>query len=155
MTLHPDLLKWIYASVSVMLKPVVEDELGIKFYVEGVDRETDSAFENESVLLRIVGPTYIPGQGEDRYKVEVLALVTNLPGHNQNAYMPLSRGGTLANNLSSPIPIKKYGDGEEHIGCLDIDRDSREFVRVVNYGLIEKDLTVHQVGVVANYEITL
>jgi hypothetical protein len=65
--------------------------------------------------------------------------------------------GTIANALSGPIPVYRYGGGDEtQVGCLDIDGDDAEnFLRIVHFGKFEKDTEAYQAAVIAKFEIYL
>lgn len=135
------------------VEPTVNGLTDVRLFMEGVDEEIESAFEMDSVVLRINGPWFTPGSGEDHYRVEALVLMTELVGGDQK-YTIYTNAGKVAESLSTPIPVYRYGDGGNLIGCLVPDRNAREFVRVVEYGVIEKDTPVRQMGVLARYEIT-
>mgnify|MGYP006879612758 CR=1 FL=1 len=145
-----------YATLEAMLKDTVET-LGIEYYVEGISKETETAFTKDSALLRVTGPLYYSGSSQDIYKFEVLVLITDLQQTNGSGYDIHTRAGVIAQTLSNVIPVYRHGDEDPAtlVGCLQKDRDSREFVRVVNYGIIEKDIEVKQMGVLAKYEICI
>lgn len=156
MSFEPKMGKWVQASLALMLKPIVEG-LQIEFYMEGLSKEIESAFTRDSGLLRITGPIYYDWPGEDLYKFELLVLITDLNENRDSGWDIHTRAGVIAQALSTVIPVYRYGDEDPAtlVGCLERDRESREFVRVVNYGIIEKDIDVRQVGVLAKYEISI
>lgn len=151
--LDADLMKYLHSSVIRHIKPTI-DSMDIQFYVEGLDEEIESAFENDSALLRINGPWYYPLNSVDYYRVELMVLMTELSGISENKYKLMDNIGKVANKLSEIIPVNRHGDGGELISCLQTDREAREFVRIVNYGVIEKDYTVRQMSAIARYEIS-
>lgn len=152
--INPKLPRYVTASVAQLLKAQVE-ALDLTFFVEGVDVEASEWFQTDSAVLRVVGPTYYPGSGIDRYKFEVMVMVTDLLSGGQNGFLNHDRIGTIANVLCSPIPVFAYTDGDAQVGCLDIDPDAREYLRIVPFGKLDPDTEVVQAAVIANYEICL
>ena len=100
----PKLIRYLYSSVSALLKPL-SDTLGLLFFVEGVNEELDSWFRNDSVLLRINGPWTVPLQGETYHRVEVFVMLTDLVTKGENPYVLFDRAGAIAQALSQRIPI--------------------------------------------------
>ena len=148
---------WVLASVAEHLRPTIRTSLGMTYFVEGVDVESPEWFSTDSAVLRVTGPWYRPGGGIDRYKFEVMLMVTDLYATSENRFQLHNRMGTIANALSGPIPVYKYGGGDEsQVGCLDIDRDAADdFLRIVHFGKIDKDQEAYQAAVIAKYEICL
>ena len=153
---EPNIGKWVNQSIALATKETIES-LSIEFYMEGVSKEIESAFTRDSALLRTTGPVHYAGADQDLYKFEVLVLLTDLKSTNQSGWDIHSRAGAIAQLLSTDIPVYRHGDTDPAtlVGCLQRDRDSREFVRIVNYGIIEKDIEVKQMGVLAKYEICI
>lgn len=152
----PQLPRWLVTSLGILVKPIVEGDLGVQFYIEGVNDESEGVFEQDSVVLRINGPWFDNRTGEERIICEVLLMITDLIGENENAYKILNEAGTLANTLSGNITVNRHGDEDPATtyGILVPDRTSREFVRVVNYGILDKDMRVKQCAVIARYELS-
>lgn len=153
--MNVNLPKWVTASVAVNLKAVVDTLTGVEFFVGGVDREEPDQFQKDSIVLRINGPWVRYGSGITRYKFEVMALITDIQTNSENGYQLMNWAGTIANTLSGPIPVYEYPDASAQVGCLDIDRDTDDFLRIVPFGKIEKDTEIHQAAVIARYEICL
>lgn len=159
MYIDPNLARWVSASISDLLRPVIEDDLNLVFWTEGVDFEEQNLFQKDNAVLRVTGPLFFPGSNQDKYVFEVFVLLTDLFGTTTDAYNLMRQTGTVANTLSRPIPVYRYGGGpdddESLVGCLDIDGNSREFVRQLNYGVIDKDTRVKQMAVIARYELLI
>lgn len=146
--------KWVTASVAEHLRDLIRNTIGYTYFVEGVDVESPEWFNTDSAVLRVVGPWYRPGSGVDRYKFEVMLMVTDLYNTTENRWKLTSNMGTIANALSDPVPVFAYGDGDQQVGCLDIDSDSADdFLRIVPFGKFEKDTEGYQAAVVVKYEI--
>lgn len=156
MSYDPKVGKWSELSIAIFVKNVV-DPLGITFFIEGVSKEIESAFTTDSAVLRITGPSFWEGSGESVYKFEVLVLFTDFHGKNDSGWDLSTRAGVMAQALSTVIPVYRHGDEDPAslVGCLQRDRDSREFVKTVQYGIIQKDANVKQTGVLAKYELCL
>lgn len=148
--------KWVTASVAENLRPLIRTTLGMTYFVEGVDVESPEWFNTDSAVLRVTGPWYRPGSAVDRYKFEVMLMVTDLYNTTENRWQLHSRMGSIANALSGPIPVLAYTDGDQQVGCLDIDEDAADdFLRIVHFGKFEKDSEAYQAAVIAKYEIRL
>lgn len=156
--LDPNLARWVTSALSKTLQPIVVDDLEITFWTEGIDFEERTLFQTDNAVLRVTGPKYVAGSGEDWNQFEVLVLLTDLFSTTKDAYAQMRQGGIIANTLSQPIPVYRTGTGPDDdqslVGCLTVDRTSRDFVRQVNYGILDKDTRVKQAGVIARYEIT-
>jgi len=153
--IEPRLARWVTSSVALHLKTLIETTLSLQFFVEGVDREEKDWFRKDSVVLRVVGPTPVFGSGVTRYRFEVMTMLTDLVDDTANGFLNYDRLGTIGNALCGPIPVFKYGDGDAQVGCLDIDRNASEPLRIVQFGKMDKDTEVVQGAVIARYEICL
>lgn len=154
---EPRLGRWVQASIALLLKETIEETLGIEYFVEGMHEEIESAFTKDSAVLRVTGPIFYDQPGCALYKFEVLVLLTDYPKTSETRYNLENWAGEIAKLLSDVIPVYRHGDEDPatQAGCLQRDRSSREFVRTVNFGLIDKDSSIRQVGVLAKYEIEL
>ena len=147
--------RWVTASLAQHLKPLIETDLSLQFFVEGVDREEKNWFRRDSVVLRVSGPTPYFGGGSTRYRFEAMVMLTDMVSDSANGFLNHDRLGIIANALSGSIPVLKYGDGNAQVGCLSGDTSTPEFIRVVQFGKMDKDTEVIQGAVMARYEITL
>lgn len=146
--------RYMISSISRTLDPIVT-AAGYAFWVEGIDFDTSSILKQDNSVLRIIGPWFYAGSGKDRYKVEVTVLTTDLLDHSSSAYELSETVGAIAAALAGPIPVNRWGDGNALIGCLDIDPDAKDFLRVVDHGIIEKDTRVKQMSVIAKFQIEI
>lgn len=147
--------RWATASVAEHLRTLIRTTLSMTYFVEGVDVESPEWFTTDSAVLRVTGPWYFPGSSRDRYAFEVMVLVTDLYNTTDNRFQLHDRLGSIANALSGPIPVYKYGGDDSQVGCLDIPEDPDEFLRIVHFGKFEKDTEAYQAAVIAKYEICL
>jgi len=153
MSLEPNMGRWAAASVAQHLKTPIATTLGLTYFVEGVDRESPAWFQTDSAVLRVTGPKMKFGSGTTRYQFEVMVMLTDLVDDSENGFLNHDRLGAIANALCDPIPVFAYGDGDAQVGCLDIDRNAAEFLRIVHFGKMDKDTEVVQAAVIAHYEI--
>ena len=153
-TIETRLPKWVTSTLAINLKAKTE-ELGLQFYVESVDREQSSFFQDDTSVLRVTGPTMVFGSGVIRYKFEVMVLITDLVSDSHNRYQPINWAAEIANELNAPIPVYQYPDGDTQAGCLEWDRNASEPLRIVQFGELDKDSEVIQAAVIARYEICL
>ena len=155
MALNYRLPRWVTASVAELVRPIATD-LGLTFFVEGVDQETPAWFQTDSLVLRVTGPVVETNSAsETLYRFEVMTMLTDLLHGGENGYQNHDRLGTIANALCGVIPIFKYGDGDAQVGCLTADRKAREFLRLVQFGKLDQHSEVVQGAVVVKYEICL
>ena len=154
MSFNPNLQRYIIASLSRILEPVVT-AANFQFWVETVDFDESEILQQDNAVMRIIGPEWTPGAGVDIYKVEVVVLLTDLLNHDGNAYDLINASGKVAETLSNPIPVQEWGGLETLLGCLDLDPNADEPLRVVSYGVIDKDTRAKQQAVIAKYEIRL
>ena len=152
--MEPKLHRYAISSLSRVLKPVVEGE-NYAFWIEGVSFDQSSVLKQDNSVLRVIGPWYYMGSGKDRYKLEVTVLTTDLLDHSSSAYELSETVGAIAAALSNPIPVARWGDGDASIGCLDIDPDAKEHLRIVDHGVIDKDTRVKQASVIAKFQIEI
>jgi hypothetical protein len=154
MAIEVQMGRWCVASIAQTLAPIAAS-LNLTFFVEGVDMESKDWFQKDSLVLRVTGPLPVMGIGTTRYKIEAMCMLTDLHNGGQNGFQNHDRLGTITNALCGPIPILKYGGDESQVGCLDIDKDAKEFIRPVHFGKLDKDNEVVQAAVIAKYEICL
>jgi hypothetical protein len=152
MSIEVKMGRWVTASLAKKLKTPIE-ALGLTFFVEGVDRESPAWFRTDSTVLRVTGPKHKFGSGTIRYQFEVMVLLTDLVDDTENGFLNHDRLGTIANELCNAVPVFALGDGGAQVGCLDIDRNAKEFLRTVHFGKLDKDTEVVQGAVIAMYEI--
>jgi hypothetical protein len=154
-TIETRLPKWVIASLAILLRAKIVDDLEWTFYVEGIDRETSQFFQDDSVVLRVVGPTIVFGGGQNRYKFEVMCLITDLVSDSHNRYQLTNVAAEIANELNAPVPVFQHPDSGTQAGCLDWDRDADKPLRIVPFGELDKDSEVTQSAIIAYYEICL
>jgi hypothetical protein len=151
--MDPNLPKWVQASLCLIMKAVADDE-SVEFFSEGVDEETPKAFQRNSILLRINGPSILRSQS-DSYSIQVQVVVTDLVTPKKNSYEHFQRVGAIASKLEESLPINRHGDGGTLVGCLSPERGSREVVKIVHFGQVDDAVKVRQSAVLANFELHL
>jgi len=150
--MNVNLPRWMFSSMVEHFRTVTP--AGVAYFVEGVDEEEASNFQNDSMLFRMDGPfAYQSSGGEEWYKVEIQILLTDLVAlTGDNAYDIYAWAGIVQGDmLNSSLPIYRYGSGVEDddslIGCLAPDPSVTNNIRVASYGMIDKDYRVKQVSV--------
>jgi hypothetical protein len=155
MSVNALLPRWVTASVTEHIRSTVVDDLGLTFFVEGVDLESPEWFQTDSLVLRVTGPTVAQGSGQTIYRFEVMTMLTDLVSGGSNGFLNHDRLGTIANVLSGPIPVLNYGTGLVQVGCLDVDSRAKDFLRIVHFGKLDTHSEVVQGAVIVSYEICL
>lgn len=151
--MDPNLPRWVQASISLIFETVATAE-AVEFFVEGVDEETPAAFQRDSLLLRINGPTTLRSQS-DSYSIQVQIVVTTLSTQKRNSYDHFQRCGVLASKLEESLPINRYGGDNSLVGCLSPERGSRDIVKITHFGQVDDAVKVRQSAVLANFELHL
>ena len=148
MSFNPDLPKWIHASLMKHFKTVA-DGIGVEYYAEGLDDPTSDVYQNTNLSLRIDGPWSREGSSLTDYWVEVQAFLTVI-GDLENHYTVLDYAGTVAQSLRGVIPVYQIPESPlTQVGCLDIDRETVESVRIVNFSRVSESSKVKQISVIA------
>ena len=154
MSFNPNLQRYVIASLSRIVEPVLDTQT-YEFWVESVDFDESEILKQDNAVLRVIGPDWKPGAGIDTYRFEVVVLFTDLLSHGGNAYSLITSCGKVAEALANPIPVQEWGGSQDLQGCLDLDPQADEPVRLVSYGVIDKDTRVKQQAVIVKYEIHL
>ena len=149
MTFDPKIQRYVIASLDAVLRVTIED-LGFKFWIEGIDFDEAEIVQSDNVVLRVIGPWYRPNSG--RYDFEIFVMTTELEDLSKNAFKLGEVSGTVAQILSVPVPVNKLGGGGALIGCLDI-KDPKNYLRVVNFGVADKNSKIKQMAVIVKYEL--
>lgn len=149
-----DLKRYIIASLNRVIEPVVAAE-DYNFWIEGIDFDESEVLNSDNAVLRVLGPDLYPRSGKQHYKVEVIVLVTDLLDYSSNSYELTNTVGKIAATLENPVPVNEWGDGDAFLGCLDVDPGARQFLRIVDFGVIQKDTRVKQMAVMVKYHIDL
>lgn len=146
----PNLPRWIVASLTQYFKDVA-DGLNLHYFVEGIDEEEPEDFNRSSALFRVNGPDARLGGGKEIHRLELQILLTNLGNTQGDAYEPYRWAGKFQQVMLGPLPIYKYGTGPDDdqslIGCLIPDPLVLDFVRIVNYGQMNRTARVYQISV--------
>jgi hypothetical protein len=151
--MNVNLPRWTFSSMAKHWSTVA-GTIGVNYFVEGVDEEEAGDFQADSILFRMDGPIAYQGSSIDEwYKVEMQLLLTDVVAlTNDSAYEIYEWAGIIQGSmLNDTLPIYRYGSGLEDddslVGCLMPDPDTENNIRVVSYGMIDKDWRVKQVSV--------
>ena len=155
--IDPNLPRYLMSSLSVRFAAVATT-LGINFYVEEVDEDERDDHKQNKAEFRMNGPYTYEGSGVTYHKIELQVLLTRFnreTGH--NAYDIFDWAGAYQLSMSTAIPIYDYGDGIVDpvlIGCLEVDSNVREPIRIVNYGQVDRTTRVVQMSVNGKFTFT-
>lgn len=148
--------RWIFASISKH----IDDRKGtLDLYIEGQYRQ--NRVKKDNIELRMDGP-YITEINKNYFDVyvEINILVSSYMD-NTNYHRIHEDVGIVANILSSPVGLYKYGnslvDTGEQFGCLTLiqDTQSRDRVQINHFGIINPQDNLMQASVEAHYKIFL
>ena len=150
-----NLPRWLQASLNTYFKDI-SDGIPLPFFVEVIDEDTINVFQQDHVILRMVGPMLYEGSKGERWAtLEVQILLTDIRQSSENAYNIFTWAGIFQEAMLAPIPIYRYGTGPSDddtlLGCLQPDPGVRNHVRTVNYGQMDKELRITQMSVIARY----
>lgn len=145
---------WITASLNKYFKEGLAAR-GIIAHVEGDEMDTSAL--GDFVEVRIDGPYFRERARHDfLVKVEVNLLVQSTIEVSKNLYTPQVMSGIASALMARAIPIQKYPDSSDYLGCLRIDDDRpRDICRVSDFGQIETDTPIRQFTIECHYKMEL
>jgi len=144
--------KWIVASVAKYLEPVAA-ACGIGYYVDGVHERGDLMRESHAEI-RITGPFTKTLDGMvDRHDVIVNVLITAQMHMLENSYDMFEWAGKFQEAMLSTIPIKKYGDGDELLGCLKPRDRKADSISIFHFGQVKGTDRLRQTEIDGTFEI--
>ena len=153
-----NLPRWIFSSVVWHFKTIADDN-NIPYFVEGIDERDPNSMNQSHVEIRVTGPE-IKEISNEYYNVEVVInfLLTSLMDMTgSRAYEIINWCGILSDEMNSPIPIYKYGDGAEDddslINCLRIRKNKSDSVKIYHFGQVSKTDRVRQSEIDAVYDM--
>ncbi len=161
MSVDPNLVRWIFASVSFTLKAVAIGN-NIPVIVEGVDDETDTFTDaTDTVEIRISGPYTKELSGEYHIWVDInILLKSRFDGATKNRHTILTNAGLFHEAMDQPLMVYKYGseegvDDNSYVGCLTPRSGKNDTIRVIHFGKVDPTDKVKQSAVDARYEMYL
>ena len=148
------LSRWLIASMAVSFQPVAVG-LSLPYYVEGLDERTASIVEADHAEFRFTGP-FITEIGPGNYKIGMLGnvLLSKLMGMESNAYSIVDWAGAFQNHMLDPLPVYKWGDGGDLLGCLTVD-NKKENIKVYHFGQVSMTDRIRESEVNALYNMEL
>ncbi len=142
-----NIVRWIWSSVSKHFD-LIKNE--IPFYVEGQDHKD----EEDSAELRINGPfVNNPSKGYWKIDADINILITATM--DQDFYRIYKIIDQFLEGFTSIIPVYKYGDSGEQLGCLILQTDIQDAIIISNFGRIEPSLRVQQSTINGIYTIEI
>lgn len=160
MPANPNWTRWIFASVSYILKTIATDN-SIPVIVEGVDDETDTFTDaTDHVEIRISGPYTKELPGEYHIFVDVNVILTSrFDGKQKNRHAILVNAGLFHEVMDQPLKVYKYGkedeDDDSYVGCLVPRSGKNDTVRVIHFGKVDPTDKVKQSVVDVRYVMYL
>lgn len=145
--------RYVVTSLQKLLDPI--SGTAFAFWVEGINFDESEIFTQDNLVLRVIGPEFVPGGGEDVYRFDIFVMGTCLLDLEKNRFAFSEKMGAVAAALVPAIPINRWGDGDALIECLEPDRKANQFLRVVDFAVIEKDTRVKQTAVITKHELTI
>lgn len=145
----PKMVKWINASIN---KYFDENRNGIKLCVEG---EKPPVNQLKWAELRVTGPRYIE-QSKDCHKYEIdVNLLVSVKMDGQDTYAPHKVSGQFVAAMNAAIPVRKYGDDNDFIGCLILRDDVSNAIDTLQYGILDASTNVYQTGIDGFYRMEI
>jgi len=138
-------------------RKVAATQSGLRYVVHGADEAEAADFQSDTGVFRLTGPVAHQGSSTDEwYGVEIMILLTDIVNSGDNPYTIWNWAGAFQGSmLNDALGIYRYGTGVDDdqslIGCLEPDQSVRNNVRVVDYGIVDKDLRVHQISVIGRF----
>lgn len=158
--MNENLARWVAISIAKHFESVASG-LSLPYFVEGIKERTEDYIRADHVELRLTGP-FVKEVSRGYYTVEVAvnALFTALMDMaGADAYRLHRWTGKFQDVMLEPIPVYKYGSGDDDDGtlvfCLVVKKNAVDAVRVYHFGQLDKDNRVIQSEVDALYGATL
>lgn len=155
MAANPNWTRWIVASVVKYLKDVA-DANNIPSLIEGVEERTTDVSQDNKAEIRVNGP-FLTEVSKDYFKGTVGVNVHITYRIDEDVYGIHKWCGVFLEAMTGNIPILKLGEAGEdqsRIACLSTD-DSKDPIRVLYFGQVDKTDRVLQVVVDARYVVEL
>jgi hypothetical protein len=155
MTQLPDQLgRWVITSLATKFDPV-SSGISLPFYVDGLDERSDAIVHSDHAELRFTGP-FITEKSAGYYKIQMMVnvLLTRYMGMTSNAYSLVDWAGEFQRVMLEPIPVYKWGSGEDLLGCL-VVANKKESVKIFHFGQISNVDRIRQSEVDALYTMEL
>lgn len=153
-SINPSLQRWVKASMIKQLKDLLK---GKPTFIEGMDRQTSKVPNHFEV--RLDGPYFkaCGSRGEWRAFIEVNILV-NTTRDEKNIYLQDNMKGIATAALSQSFCIYKTGnvgkeDGDDGTLFGHMLLDTKDEIKVSEFGMIDTNTEVFQAVVEAHYEM--
>lgn len=156
MAANPNWPRWISASVSKFLKDIAIAN-SIPSLVDGLEKRTTDLSQSDKAEIRVNGP-YLREASKGFWVASVgvnVHLTVRMDG--PNAYKLQNWCGIFLEAMSGNIPLLQLGDQSDtgaQFGCLRIE-DSKDPIRVIHFGQVDKTDLVRQSVVDARYVVEL
>lgn len=146
--INPNWQRWIKASVVKNF-----ENPDIPMTADGDDR---NPVEKDFIEVRMDGPRFY-SDGRDKYRIWLAINVVVQSVMGKDTYNHERNIGHAQVLFKDNIPVYKYGDDNELLGCLRlIDNGiNGEFLRTNNLGQIEKTYRLQQATIEGHYRMEL
>lgn len=155
MPVNPNLTKWVLGSIAKYFQPIATN-LGITYYVEGLDNYDSEKISEDRVEVRIYGPEIKEiSAGSFKINITINIILSSFVNQTGNKYTHFERCGEFVSAMSERIPITKIGGDGSLIGCLTYKRTKDTAVKQFHFGLVTKDDLIKQSEFDCNYEMEI
>ena len=156
--MNVNLPRWMFTSMSEHFRTVAATQTGLNYHAHGIEAPESADYQSDTSTFRMSGPTAHQGSSVDEwYDVEIMILLNDIIDYDgENAYKIYDWAGAFQGSmLNDALGIYKYGTGvgddQSLINCLEPDPSVRSNVRVVDYGIVDKDLNIHQIAIIGRF----
>lgn len=153
-SINPAIQRWVKASIIKQIRDLLK---GMQTFVEGMDRQTSKVPNHFEV--RLDGPYFkaCGSNGEWKAFIEVNILV-NTTRDEKNFYLHDNMKGTATEALSRAFCIYKTGNegkeaGDDGTLFEVMQLDTKDEIKVADFGMIDTNIEVFQAVVEAHYEM--
>ncbi len=161
MAYDPNWPRWVQASLAKYLKDVADTNGYASLVEELEERTTDFIESTQRLEIRMNGP-FTRQLSANFYLMDVdvnVLIFSHMDGTMDNVYGGIDMAGIMAQAISDPIPVFKYGNGigddQSQIGCLTLRDGPREGVKVLHFGEIDRVSRLRQMGVDASLKLEI
>jgi hypothetical protein len=158
MSLDPNMVRWIRASVSDYIiercqgTPAPENVIT---FVEGLDKDSNP---KDAAEFRMDGPRFNE-QSSGYWNIWIAVNILVQHTMNKSDFYAIDRNiGKCVYALDTSIPVYKYGDDpsvddESYIGCFTVIQSKFDRIQVNKMGQVDPALKLEQATVEARYQM--
>ena len=149
--LPAELHRWLVSSMTINMRDAATS-MDLPFFVDGIDETAD--INKSHAEFRFTGP-FVTTNSPNHYHVRMIGniLLTSYMDLDAGAYTIMEWAGKFQRVMLASIPVYKYGNGGDLLGCLEAAGDRSNSVKIFHFGQISALERIRQSEVDALYRM--